>query len=585
MSLPLQGPPHAFANSSSTSPAPADEMKYHPLFSMPDADVILCSQDEVLFRVYSQTLRTASSWFGAMLDLPQHSTAAIAQDIIRLSEDAAVLSALLKMACCMGPLSLDSVDFVEAVLCAAEKYDMPGAISTIRGLIVSPFMKGSPLRLYGIATRRHWVEEAKLFSARTHSLDLNAPNSSVEIRRMDSDALVALMSLHRRRRDAFKEALNDTGLFSASRSRSSVCPHCSHVITHDAWYALKEGWISKLESEPIADPASALMESQRAQVEAVLLAACGGCNRPLYSAMGTMDNLRHAIENLPQSVEPAILYVFGLSVWSAVPELAVEELEYPPDAVQKKIVNLVEGANFTPEFLQIVSTAPVDVHSPKATLPALQAGGQVFTDTESVTRYLVQNAPKKVTPGTGFIAKLHEDKYDPNFPLLLTRNEEELKAASLGFPLTFVQNRQNALEKHSKTPQAAPFKQFYDEKITGNGGVLAIYRGEAPEDAKTAFFQQSTAHWEAISAFITNELPSLLPESGFLGGASPGEDDFHLAAWLARLAHVNGGTVGRDGYKALEKETKQPLPPKVAAYWAAWSERPSWKKVYVEGLH
>ena len=57
--------------------------------------------------------------------------------------------------------------------------------------------------------------------------------------------------------------------------------------------------------------------------------------------------------------------------------------------------------------------------NPKATLPALQAEGQVFTDTESVTRWLVKNAPKKVAPGTPFIGKLHEDQYDPNFPLLL----------------------------------------------------------------------------------------------------------------------------------------------------------------------
>ncbi|EPT04259.1 hypothetical protein FOMPIDRAFT_1021944 [Fomitopsis schrenkii] len=271
--------------------------------------------------------------------------------------------------------------------------------------------------------------------------------------------------------------------------------------------------------------------------------------------------------------QPAVLYVFGLSVWSAVPELAVEDLEYPEGAVEQKVVNLVEGENFTPEFLQI---------NPKGTLPALQVDGQAFTDTQSVTHWLVKNAPKKVAAGTSFIGKLHEDKYDPNFPLLLVRNEDELKAAAGGFPKTFVQNRQNALEKHSKTEKAAQFKQFYEEKITGNGGVLAIYNGEAPPDD---FYKQSEAHWNTISDFILNELPTLLPESGFLGGATPGEDDFHLGAWLARLVHVAGGKNEKEGYKALEKETKQPIPPKIVAYWAAWTERPSWNKVYKDGLH
>ena len=92
-------------------------------------------------------------------------------------------------------------------------------------------------------------------------------------------------------------------------------------------------------------------------------------------------------------------------------------------------------------------------------------------------------------------------------------------------------------------------------------------------------------HWETISAFILNDLPTLLPESGFLGGAIPGEDDFHLGAWLARLVHVAGGKNEKEGYKALEKETKQPIPPKVVAYWTAWTERPSWNRVYKDGLH
>lgn len=59
------------------------------------------------------------------------------------------------------------------------------------------------------------------------------------------------------------------------------------------------------------------------------------------------------------------------------------------------------------------------MQNPKGTLPALQVDGQAFTDTQSVTHWLVKNAPKKVAAGTSFIGKLHEDKYDPNFPLLL----------------------------------------------------------------------------------------------------------------------------------------------------------------------
>ncbi|GBE78261.1 hypothetical protein SCP_0111440 [Sparassis crispa] len=271
-----------------------------------------------------------------------------------------------------------------------------------------------------------------------------------------------------------------------------------------------------------------------------------------------------------------VLYIFGPSVWATVPRLAVEELGFSEDAIEEKVVNLGEGANFTPEFLKL---------NPNATLPTLVADGRSYTTTGQVTKYLVNHAPKRVTPGTAFIDKIHEDKYDPNFPLLLARNEEEAKAAASGFPLVFLQNRHNALEKHSKTPEAAEFKSFYDEKIRANAGPLAIFKGEAPEEAKQSFFKQSTTHWEVLSSFILNDLPVILPESGFLGGPTPGEDDFHLGGWLARIVFASGGTAGKVGYKSLEKELKQPVPPKVAAYWAAWNERPSWKKIYADGLH
>ena len=101
------------------------------------------------------------------------------------------------------------------------------------------------------------------------------------------------------------------------------------------------------------------------------------------------------------------------------------------------------------------------------------------------------------------------------------------------------------------------------------------------EDVKTAFFATSTKHWENISNFIISELPTYLPEGGFIDGEKPGETDYHLAAWLARIVAVVQGKTAED----LSIELKQPTPPKVVAYFSAWSSRESWKKVYAEGLH
>jgi hypothetical protein len=63
-----------------------------------------------------------------MFSLPQRSPPT-ANDIIYLDEEAATLEALLRMVCGQPVLRLESIDAVENILCAAEKYDMPGPMS------------------------------------------------------------------------------------------------------------------------------------------------------------------------------------------------------------------------------------------------------------------------------------------------------------------------------------------------------------------------------------------------------------------------------------------------------------------------
>jgi len=264
---------------------------------------------------------------------------------------------------------------------------------------------------------------------------------------------------------------------------------------------------------------------------------------------------------------------------------------YPAGAIDTKVVNLVEGENFAPSFLKLVCSWSITIaadglnpasKNPDATLPTLEADGKVYTNTTDVIAYLVQNAPVKVKTGSSIIQTVHEDKYDPNFALLLSRNDNELSAKGGDLPGLFLAHREAALEKYSATPEAAPFKAFYDAKLAGNGGLLAIYQGKAPEEVKEGFFKQSQAHFANVTAFVFEVLPSHLTGSGFIGGEQPGEDDFHVGAWLTRIAATVGATSGDDALKAFEAAYGKPVPEKVAAYWNAWIVRSSWKKVYAE---
>lgn len=242
---------------------------------------------------------------------------------------------------------------------------------------------------------------------------------------------------------------------------------------------------------------------------------------------------------------------------------------------------------------------------------------QSYTSTTEVTSYLVKHAPKPVKPGTSFIAKIHEDRYDPNFAKLLavsaltvavewltylissvpTTNSIkrlrlrstlfEIVSRTIWYVLTYDRCSlgQDALERYVSQLDAAQHKVFYDSKLASNGFLLSIYQGTTLDSDKQAFFQRSRAHWDNLNKFISEELATLLPETPFFGGVDPGEDDFHLAAWLARIAVVAGGGKEQDGIHALEKGLGIKLDPKVSAYWGAWSARKSWQEVYAQGLH
>ncbi|KAF8605106.1 hypothetical protein BDV93DRAFT_471034 [Ceratobasidium sp. AG-I] len=270
-----------------------------------------------------------------------------------------------------------------------------------------------------------------------------------------------------------------------------------------------------------------------------------------------------------------VLYVFGASVWASAPTLAVTELKYAPGAVEQKVVNLLEGENFTPEFLHV---------NAGATLPTLTADGKTYTNTADVVEWLVLHAP---TPGAksshqDVIVAVHRDNIDPNFSLLSARDQNELDAKRAGVPGMFVRQRQAKLEELApKSPE--DLKAFYKEKLEFNGFLSSVYAEGAGPEATSGLFAKSTQHWADVKAFVETELPKYLPTSGFIDGAAPGEADFHVAAWLARTAGVSGASP--DNVAPLGKALEITLDPKVVAYFDAWKVRESWKTLYAEGLH
>lgn len=96
--------------------------------------------------------------------------------------------------------------------------------------------------------------------------------------------------------------------------------------------------------------------------------------------------------------------------------------------------------------------------------------------------------------------------------------------------------------------------------------------------------------YAAINAFILDKLPSYIPSGAYRSGTDePGEEDFHLVAWLTRITPALLCGDMRDmsyvGLKALGRQLGRPVPEEVMVYCTKWADRESWKNVYIRGMY
>ncbi|EIW63000.1 uncharacterized protein TRAVEDRAFT_34260 [Trametes versicolor FP-101664 SS1] len=278
---------------------------FHPLFSSPDGDVVLGSKERVLFRVHSYTLKTTSGWFRAMYSLPQKSASASGEvspaDTIYVDEDAPTLEGLLRMVCGLPIPRLDSYDVIEPILHAAEKYDMSGPMSIVRALVVTPPLLSDPLRLYAIACRYGWQDEALMASRYTLTLELHAPEHRGTLQKLGTDALLSLFQLHRTRRETLRRRLDDPPFVNDGGDTS--CSNCGSLVDYHTWRELKYVIIMEMDARPLGDTVCSPGLLEWPAARACWSAKCINCDRVLYDKTLTMRVIRECIEQLPTTIE------------------------------------------------------------------------------------------------------------------------------------------------------------------------------------------------------------------------------------------------------------------------------------------
>jgi hypothetical protein len=281
------------------APAP----KFHPLFNSLEADIVLGSKDDVFFRVHSFTLKMTSGWFSSMFTLPQKENAAgsASQVTVYLDEDSVVIEALLRCVCGLAIPQFDSYDIIEPLLYAAEKYDMPGPLSIIRALALTPSLLADPLHLYVIACRYGWDDIVRLAATKTLTLDIFHASLRPTLKKLSSLPLLSLIDLHRGRRDLLRQRLNEPPF--VSDTGPSSCSHCASPVDYHTWRELKHAIIMEMDVRPLGDTISEVSLAEWPQAKSCWEAKCTTCTRVLYDKRETLLAVRNCVDGLPMTIE------------------------------------------------------------------------------------------------------------------------------------------------------------------------------------------------------------------------------------------------------------------------------------------
>ena len=142
-------------------------------FDAEDADLILRSAGCMEFRVHRCILSVASPVFRDMLAFPQPHGPTHQLPHVDLPETTTTLDILLRYIYPIPSPKIDDFTTLTNVLVSAEKYGAEGVTSRLQTILISShFLDLDPLRVYAIACRWSFLEEAKLASTRTVYVDL-----------------------------------------------------------------------------------------------------------------------------------------------------------------------------------------------------------------------------------------------------------------------------------------------------------------------------------------------------------------------------------------------------------------------------
>lgn len=223
---------------------------------------------------------------------------------------------------------------------------------------------------------------------------------------------------------------------------------------------------------------------------------------------------------------------------------------------------------------------------------------------------------------------MHSPPADPNALLYMNARDNASLRELAQARLPMIKARCDALNELLADNEAAKIRvsektrQFWQLKKLATEKFLEVYAvAETPADAldgaarekREIYFKNGIETWGELKHILLQLNQEII--GPYVLGDQLSLADLHLAAWLARLVMLSGGSISDDGNTAIGKleahitdgfslqkdlsvaEARRraglPIPDpetserqnRLAAFWDTIKERPSFKKVYTEGLH
>ncbi|KAK0485538.1 hypothetical protein EDD18DRAFT_699292 [Armillaria luteobubalina] len=262
---------------------------YHPTFNAPDADAILSSLDGTLYRLSSSVLRRTTTFFAS----PSFTFEPNSKPI-PIHEQDVVLESLLRIVSGLAIPPWRTFNDLEGVLSLAGMWGARGAMDIVRASIVAPVFLKEPLRVYAIAARFEWEEEAELASKHTLYLSLHEEQHQEALLRIPTPALVRLFKFHRKRRDEFRVGMQGEGLV--------MCAGCGKAVDGEAWAALVWRTFWEMDASPSGERLCSLEIEEWEEMKRCLGEKCARCGRAVYERLDVLERVRKCLADLPDTV-------------------------------------------------------------------------------------------------------------------------------------------------------------------------------------------------------------------------------------------------------------------------------------------